>query len=46
MGIFSWLGFGNNNQFNQTYPNNGVGTEHSNNELTYWGFDILPIAKS
>ncbi|WP_158076988.1 hypothetical protein [Helicobacter pylori] len=46
MGIFSWLGFGNNNQFNQQYPNNGAGTEQSSNELTYQDFDILPIAKS
>ena len=36
MGIFSWLGLGNNNQFNQQYPNNGAGTEQSSNELTYW----------
>ena len=36
MGIFSWLGLGNNNQFNQNYPNNGAGTEQSSNELTYW----------
>ncbi|GAA7464423.1 hypothetical protein ID1059_08110 [Helicobacter pylori] len=35
MGLFSWLGVGNNKQSNQIYPNNGVGTEQSSNELTY-----------